>query len=186
MWRKFSLLLGTSIALNAAQVDIYALDAKKEGDILTANNDVVIFSDFYFITANKAIYNEKTEDVELFGDVNILRGQNERSHSDYAKINLNSNQANFSNFFFSNNNLEVWFQSKTSHLNDKVFESKISAVSAAMLKILIGKFVFQKAGLTGKLILFIFTMQDYMLKIPQFFIYLILDLALILIDKAGF
>ncbi|EQB2357724.1 hypothetical protein ACYGYN_001947, partial [Campylobacter jejuni] len=23
MWRKFSLLLGTSIALNAAQVDIY-------------------------------------------------------------------------------------------------------------------------------------------------------------------
>ncbi|TEY31544.1 LPS-assembly protein LptD, partial [Campylobacter sp. CH185] len=105
MWRKFSLLLGTSIALNAAQVDIYALDAKKEGDILTANNDVIIFSDFYFITANKAIYNEKTGDVELFGDVNILRGQNERSHSDYAKINLNSNQADFSNFFFSNNNL---------------------------------------------------------------------------------
>ncbi|EAK8625616.1 LPS-assembly protein LptD [Campylobacter jejuni] len=130
MWRKFSLLLGTSIALNAAQVDIYALDAKKEGDILTANNDVIIFSDFYFITANKAIYNEKTGDVELFGDVNILRGQNERSHSDYAKINLNSNQADFSNFFFSNNNLEVWFQSKTSHLNDKVFESKISAVSS--------------------------------------------------------
>lgn len=30
MWRKFSLLLGTSIALNAAQVDIYALDAKKK------------------------------------------------------------------------------------------------------------------------------------------------------------
>ncbi|NES53934.1 LPS-assembly protein LptD, partial [Escherichia coli] len=75
---------------------------KKEGDILTANNDVIIFSDFYFITANKAIYNEKTGDVELFGDVNILRGQNERSHSDYAKINLNSNQADFSNFFFSN------------------------------------------------------------------------------------
>lgn len=43
MWRKFSLLLGTSIALSAAQVDIYTLDAKKEGDILTANNDVIIF-----------------------------------------------------------------------------------------------------------------------------------------------
>ncbi|MED7858401.1 hypothetical protein VWO27_10000, partial [Campylobacter coli] len=42
----------------ATQVDIYALDAKKQGDILTANDDVIIFSDFYFITANKAIYNE--------------------------------------------------------------------------------------------------------------------------------
>lgn len=68
----------------------------------------------------------------------------------------------------------------------KSLKAKFQQFQAAMLKILIGKFVFQKAGLTGKPILFIFTMQDYMLKIPQFFIYLILDLALILIDKAGF
>ncbi|TKX31803.1 LPS-assembly protein LptD [Campylobacter estrildidarum] len=131
MWHKILLsLFFTSIFLNATQVDIYALDAKKEGDILTANNDVIVFSDFYFITANRAIYNQKSGDIELFGDVNILRGQNERSHSNYAKINLNSNEAYFNNFFFSNNNLEVWFQSKKSYLNDNFFESKISAVSS--------------------------------------------------------
>ncbi|TKX32806.1 LPS-assembly protein LptD [Campylobacter aviculae] len=130
MWRKLFLLLCINVFLNATQVDIYALNAKKEGDILTANNDVVIFSDFYFITADKAIYNEKSGDIELFGDVNILRGQNERSHSNYAKINLNLNEASFNNFFFSNNNLEVWFQSKTSYLNNEIFESKISSVSS--------------------------------------------------------
>lgn len=130
MWRKILLLSAGLTLLDAAQVDIYALDAKKQGDILTANEDVVIFSDFYFITANKAIYNEKTGDLELFGDVNILRGQNERSHSNYAKINLNSNEANFNNFFFSNNKLEVWFQSKTSYLDENVFKSEISAVSS--------------------------------------------------------
>ncbi len=43
MWRKFSLLLGTSIALNAAQVDIYALDAKKEGDILLQTMMLLFF-----------------------------------------------------------------------------------------------------------------------------------------------
>ena len=130
MWRKISLMLSTTLALNATQVDIYALDVKKEGAILTAVDDVVVFSDFYFITANKAIYNENTEEIELFGDVNILRGKSERSHSNYAKINLNTNQANFENFFFSNNNLEVWFQSKKSFLDDKNFKSEISAVSS--------------------------------------------------------
>ena len=98
MWRKFSFILTSSLVLNAAQVDIYATDARKEGDRLIANQDVVIFSDFYFITANRAIYNEKTSEVELFGDVNILRGQNERSHSNYAKIKLDTNEAKFENF----------------------------------------------------------------------------------------
>ena len=130
MWRKISLFFGSFLALNSAQVDIYALDAKKQGDTLTANGDVVIFSELYFITAQKAIYNEKTSEIELFGDVNILRGQNEKLHSNYAKINLNSNQADFTNFFFANNNLEVWFKSKQSYLDSKVFKSQISAVSS--------------------------------------------------------
>lgn len=130
MYRKISLLLGGVLTLNAAEVNIYALNAKKDGHILTANDDVVVFSDFYFITAKKAIYNEKTGDIELFDDVNILRGQNERSHSNYAKINLNTNNANFENFFFANNDLEVWFQSQTSCVDDKQFISKNSSVSS--------------------------------------------------------
>ena len=130
MWRKISLLCVGVFALNAAEINIYALNAKKEGHILSASDDVVVFSDFYFITAKRAIYDEKTGDIELFGDVNILRGQNERSHSNYAKINLNANQANFENFFFANNDLEVWFQSQTSCLDDAQFLSTNSVVSS--------------------------------------------------------
>lgn len=113
-----------------AQVDIYALDVQKKGDIIEANSDVLVFSDLYFISANKAIYNEKTSEIELFGDVNILKGANERSSSSYAKIKLNSNEASFEDFFFSNNNLEIWFKSKNSHSDDDKFSSKISSVSS--------------------------------------------------------
>ncbi|MBK1973183.1 LPS-assembly protein LptD [Campylobacter sp. TTU-622] len=130
MLRKIFLLLGSTFILNAVEVNIYALDVKKEKNIITANKDVVIFSDFYFITANKAIYNETNQEVELFGDVNVLRGQNERLHSNYAKIKLNTDEAKFQNFFFSNNNLEVWFQSKNSYLSNNKFESHISSVSS--------------------------------------------------------
>ncbi|MCX2682519.1 LPS-assembly protein LptD [Campylobacter sp. MIT 21-1685] len=134
MWRKFCLLCSLSFILNATEVDIYALDVKKEGDFVTANDDVVIFSDFYFITANKAIYNEQTGEIELFGDVNILRGQNERAHSSYAKLKLDGNEGNFENFFFTNNNLEVWFQSKLSSFDSLKFKSTISAVSSCNIE----------------------------------------------------
>lgn len=87
MWRNFSLLLGTSIALNAAQVDIYALDAKKKVIFLLRTMMLLFFLIFISSLPIKQ-FTMKTGDVELFGDVNILRGQNERSHSDYAKINL--------------------------------------------------------------------------------------------------
>ncbi|MBZ7940588.1 MULTISPECIES: LPS-assembly protein LptD [Campylobacter] len=171
MWRKFLFLCFAKIALNAAQVDIYALDAKKEGDILTAKNDVVIFSDFYFITANKAIYNEKSGDIELFGDVNILRGQNERSHSNYAKINLNSNEAYFNNFFFSNNNLEVWFQSKKSYLNDKIFESDISAVSSCNVEDPDWEIRFSKGWLNRKNnFVHLYNARLYVKDIPVFYL----------------
>ncbi|KAA8604280.1 MULTISPECIES: LPS-assembly protein LptD [unclassified Campylobacter] len=130
MWRKICFFFSSFVFLEAAQVDIYALSAVKEGELLIVQDDVVIFSDFYFITAKKAIYNEKTSEVELFGDVNILRGQNERSHSKYAKLKLDTNEANFEDFFFANNKMEVWFKSKESALTNDKFESRISSVSS--------------------------------------------------------
>lgn len=99
MLRKLALSVIACASIYAAEVDIYALDVKKEGAILKAESEVLVFSDLYMITANKAIYNEETKVIELFGDVNILRGKNERSHSEYAKIKLDSNEASFEEFF---------------------------------------------------------------------------------------
>lgn len=118
--------------------------------------------------------------------MNILRGQNERSHSNYAKINLNSNEANFNNFFFSNNNLEVWFQSKTSYLDENVFKSEISAVSSCNVEDPDWEIRFSKGWLNRKIILFIYIMQNYMLKIFLYFIYPILVLVQIPTAKADF
>ncbi len=171
MWRKISLVLSTSLFLSATEVDIYALDVKKEGAILTAIDDVVIFSELYFITANKAIYDENTGEVELFGDVNILRGQNERSHSNYAKINLNADKASFENFFFSNNNLEVWFQSKKSFLDNDNFESELSAVSSCNVENPDWEIRFSKGKLNRKSnFVHLYNARLYIKDVPIFYL----------------
>ncbi|TQR43060.1 LPS-assembly protein LptD [Campylobacter sp. MIT 12-8780] len=129
--RKISfVLLPLCFFLEAAQVDFYAKSVQKEGELIKANDEVLIFSDLYFIKADKAIYNETSKEVELFGDISVLRGEEERSTACYAKLNLENNEANFENFFFANNDLEVWFQSQKSELNDKNFIGQNSIVSS--------------------------------------------------------
>lgn len=122
-----SVLLGF---LNAEQVDFYANDLQKNGELVEANSSVLIFSDNYLISADRAEFNETSRDVELFGEVSVLRNQNERFNSCYAKVNLDGDRASFKDFFFADNKMEVWFQSGQSDLNSTLFLSKDSTVSS--------------------------------------------------------
>ncbi|WP_044598572.1 LPS-assembly protein LptD [Campylobacter peloridis] len=130
MLRKILLSLVCVSSIYASKVDIYALDVVKKQDIIEAKNNVVVVSDFYLITASEAKYNETTKDLELFGDVNILRGQKERTHSTYTKINLKDNSTAFKNLFFSNNDLEVWLQCHKAKFDNKFFITENSVVSS--------------------------------------------------------
>ena len=116
--------------INAAEVDFYAKDIQKNGELVEANSSVLIFSDNYFISANRAEFNETSRDVELFGDVSVLRNESERFTSCYAKVNLEGDKASFEDFFFADNDMEVWFQSTKSDLNSTIFVSKDSFVSS--------------------------------------------------------
>lgn len=128
--RKIFLSFACIVNLYASKVDIYALDVVKNHDIIEAKNNVVVVSDLYLITANEAKFNERTKDLELFGDVNILRGQKERTHSSYTKINLQDNTTTFKNLFFSNNDLEVWLQCHQAKFDEKFFITEKSVVSS--------------------------------------------------------
>ncbi|WP_424945033.1 LPS-assembly protein LptD [Campylobacter volucris] len=130
MLRKIFLSFACIVNLYASKVDIYALDVVKNRDIIEAKSNVVVVSDLYLITANEAKFNEKTKDLELFGDVNILRGQKERTHSSYTKINLQDNTTTFKNLFFSNNDLEVWLQCHQAKFDEKFFITEKSVVSS--------------------------------------------------------
>jgi len=112
------------------EFDFYAKTVSKKDDNISSNEPVLLFSKDYLIKANKANYNEKSKDLELSGDVSILREDKESLKACYARLNLNTNEASFKNFFFANTDMEVWFQSEQSDLNDNVFIGKNSVVSS--------------------------------------------------------
>lgn len=128
-----SLILFQSLATaNEAsnQVDFYANEVQKQENKITANKNAVLFSNEYFIRADKASYDEENQIIELEGDVSVLRRENEKAKACFARLNLNTNEASFRDFFFANADFEVWFQSEASELNDKFFIGKNSIVSS--------------------------------------------------------
>ncbi|TQR31948.1 LPS-assembly protein LptD [Campylobacter sp. MIT 99-7217] len=160
-----------SLYATPQQVDFYTSSAQKSGDIISSDSEVLVFSDEYFISANKAKYNDKTKDIELFGNVNVLRGEKEKINSCYAKVNLNSNEADFENFFFANNDMEVWFQSGQSSLDDKFFTGKNSSVSSCNVENPDWQIKFSSADLNRDTqFLNVYNAKFYVKNVPIFYL----------------
>ena len=62
-------------------VELLADNVSKKGDIIEANGNVIIYSQDYFVTADRAVYDQKNGVAELFGNVNSMRGLNETSRA---------------------------------------------------------------------------------------------------------
>ena len=88
------LLCGELLA-NIENVEFLASDVQKDGDIIIASGDVLLYSQNYLASADSAKYNQKSNIIELFGNVNLMRGEYEASRSEYARINLATNEMSF-------------------------------------------------------------------------------------------
>ncbi|CAD7286693.1 LPS-assembly protein LptD [Campylobacter majalis] len=142
MWRKILLSISLSVAVFAISQDqmqnqnfeLLADDVSKNGDVLTATKNVVVYSQTYLITADKAIYNQTSEIIELFGNVNMMRGANEISRSSYVKINLKNDTLDFETLFMMDKDLEVWMQSDESSSDENYYRTKGAVVSSCNVK----------------------------------------------------
>lgn len=81
----------------------------KEG-IIYANEDVVVYSERYLITADRAIYDSHTKNLELFGNVNVIQGSENIARSEYLFINLEMDLGDSSHFFFFNQMSKLWLR----------------------------------------------------------------------------
>jgi len=107
-----SVLIYAQTVSTAEQFDILAKNVVKRGNTIMATGDVVVFSPTYYITSNKAIYNQKTGDLQLFGDVNILKDNKEQLLSDESVVNLNTNDIEQSPAFSVHKDTGIWVNSK--------------------------------------------------------------------------
>ena len=57
-------------------VQLLADDVKQENGIVTANKNVVVYSQNYLVTADCAVYYQNSSIIELFVNVNMMKGKN--------------------------------------------------------------------------------------------------------------
>ena len=115
--RKILFLVPVCILnLSAAVQDVQLLadDVKQDKGIVTANKNVVVYSQDYLVTADCAVYDQNNSIIELFGNVNMMKGKSEVSRSNYAKLDLKNNDTAFESLFMMHKDMEVWMRSDES------------------------------------------------------------------------
>nr|WP_321431568.1 LPS assembly protein LptD [uncultured Campylobacter sp.] len=125
----FALFL-SSLQARVENVEFVAKEVHKVGDIVTATGDVLVYSPSYLISAKRAKYDEKNEIVELFENVSILRNNEEATNSNYAKINLKTNEITTDNTFAMHQNKELWIASEQFCSSDARIDTSKSIVSS--------------------------------------------------------
>lgn len=123
-------ILALNLWANTQNFELLADDVKSDEGIVTANKNVVVYSQTYLVTADKAVYNQNTGVIELFGNVNMMKGVGEISRSNYAKINLNDDSSSFEALFMMDKELEVWVRSDESSSDAKFYHTKNPIVSS--------------------------------------------------------
>ncbi|BCX79132.1 LPS-assembly protein LptD [Campylobacter sp. 19-13652] len=107
-----------------------AKNVVKNGDIIEAKEQVLLFSPTYLISADMAKYDQKNGIVELFGNVNMMRSNTDASRSNYARINLNTHDVSFKRIFGVNKQNEVWLRSDEAYSENKIYYTKKVTVSS--------------------------------------------------------
>jgi len=132
LFKKLFILSFLTIFLYAKiqDVEILADSAAREGSKIHVKGNVIMYSQEYLVTSDMAIYDEKNEIAEFFGNVNIIKSKSEVSRTHYLKLDLKNSENFATENFMMDKDSELWAMSDES-CDDRVYYStKRSIVSS--------------------------------------------------------
>ncbi len=124
------LLLITSLYSSMQQVELLADSVKKNGQLVIAKGNVLVYSKEYLISADKALYNSKSEILELFGNINMIRQNSEALKSNYVKLNFKNQEGSFKPFFTYEEKSKVWLECEQAKSSQRYYMTKNAIVSS--------------------------------------------------------
>jgi len=124
------LLLNMLYGQSAQEVELLANSVVKNGDLIKAQGDVLVYSERYVITADRGVYNQITGELKLFGNVSLLRGEYESIQSEEVHINLRTDEGEYLPFFYYDQRSDLWMQCDSAFSGPLYFMSKNSITSS--------------------------------------------------------
>jgi len=115
---------------NVDDIKILAKNIKGKGNTLIALGDVVIYSDRYVITSDKARYNKQTKIVKLYGNINVIKDSKLFAKSKFATINLDDDSSYFDPLFLDDSDTGIWIRCDKANVQGGVYYTKKAIVSS--------------------------------------------------------
>ncbi len=132
MLKKFlaTAILVVSLHAEVEKFQVIANNANTKNNIVIAEGDVVVFSPTYFITAQKVIYDKEKGTFELFDDVVIVKDNNIQTKSEYAFLNVNTDDLYQNPNMFYEEESSIWISSKESDKKNNTVNLEESILSS--------------------------------------------------------
>lgn len=127
---SFSALLASSASAKVQDVELIADNVEKNGFLTEASGNVTVYSQDYFITADRATYDEQNGIIELFGNVNAMRGSSETTRAQHVKIDLKNDKQQADVNFMMDKDSELWMQNDASCSDSEYYRVEGSSVSS--------------------------------------------------------
>ena len=111
------------------KVAIYSSSVKSNKNIVHADGGVTVVYKDYFLTANRAVYDRTTQELELFGHVRLNHNKKYKVLGKYAKLNLAKKEKYFKPFYLLENKSDVWISANEGIAKDKMLNIASGSVS---------------------------------------------------------
>jgi len=117
-----SLIIFTAALLANDKVEIYASTMDSKENIVEASKGVNVIYKDYFLSADSAIYNRTTGDLELFDNIRVTRGGEYKILGSYAKLNIARKERLFKPFYILDKTSKVWMSADEGKTKDNEME----------------------------------------------------------------
>ena len=111
------------------KVEIYATHLDAQNEIIHANDDVIVLYKDYYLSARDAIYDKKSGNLELFGNVRATQGDKYQLLGDYARLNIADKEREFKPFYMLEQKSQLWVSAEKGDIKDKYYDVTTGMVS---------------------------------------------------------
>ena len=125
----FLFIFLSTISYAGEQVEIYAQNLETKDEIVNATGGIDVVYQDYLLSAQRAVYNKNTGDLELFDNIRVVQDSNYRVIGDYAKLNIAKKERVFKPFYMLDNTSDVWMSGKEGTAKDKDIDITSGVVS---------------------------------------------------------
>ncbi|WP_198305794.1 LPS-assembly protein LptD [Arcobacter vandammei] len=135
MRRIISSLIITSSLLYSVEIknekyQLLAQNVDTKDNIITATGNVVIYSPTYYLSADKVVFHQDSENFELFDNVLIIKDNNIQTQSNYAYVDLKNEIFNQSPTFLMEEKNSIWTNAKESRKNKEIVKLDGTIISS--------------------------------------------------------